>query len=139
MFFGSIQQELGVYHSKGIKDRASHEIKKGLARGDFDHAAKHVGGIAITPERTGLSRERKLANSFGEIGIVELPVKQMTFRIELCHPAADVASSDTRGLQQQVPDGRWPRGGDKLERRTALCIGFPKRHLGIRKGRNVFR
>src|SRR5580698_3709314 len=104
MFFGSIQQELGVRHSEGIKDRASHEMKEGLAGGDFDHAAKHVGGIAITPERTGLSRERNFANSFDEIGVIELPVKQMTFRVELCDPAADVASGDTRGLQQQVPD-----------------------------------
>src|SRR3984957_16342226 len=83
MLFGRTQHELGMRHSKRVKDRASHELKEALAGRDFDHAAEHIGGIAITPERTGVPRQRNFANTLCEIGVIELPVEQMTFRIEL--------------------------------------------------------
>src|SRR5215472_12012772 len=94
--------------------------------------------MAIAPERAGLSCQWKLGNPLRKPGIVEMPVEELSLRIELFHPAADIVSGDPRGLQEQIPDRRLPLGRDEFVW-LAIRIAFLNYHLHIRKGRNVFR
>src|SRR4029077_4626595 len=101
--------------------------------------AKHVRRMTIAPERAGLSCQWKLGNPLRKLGVVEMPVEELSLRIELFHPAADIVSGDPRGLKEQIPDRRPPLGWDEFDRWFAIRIAFLNRHLHIRKGRNVFR
>src|SRR5579871_4398599 len=88
--FLRIQHEFGMRHSERTEDILLHEMIKRLSRSNFDHAAKHLAGISVAPERAGLTRERQFGESLGKVGVVEASVEQMPLFIELAYPTADI-------------------------------------------------
>ena len=72
-FLRRVEHEFGVFHAERIKDVPPLESIERLARNDLDHAAKHIGGMAVAPERAGLRDQRYFRYALGKPGIVKVP------------------------------------------------------------------
>ena len=78
-FSGVVEQELGAGHPERIEDVLLFELIQRLAGYDLDDAADHVGRMAVTPERSGLPRQRQSGDPIGKRLVVVTPVEKPGF------------------------------------------------------------
>ena len=95
--------------------------------------------MAVSPQRSGLARQRQSGDALGELLVVEGAVEDMRVLIGLLDPIGpDIVVGDARGVAHQVQDGdgahRWHQFD--CNRTVRLLHLLPDFRLG--KGRNVF-
>src|SRR5712672_1697805 len=70
-------------HAERAKQIVFLELQQWFSRHDFDNAPKNVGRVAVVPFRTGLYRQWKPGDTFGEFGVVEIAVIDFGVAIKL--------------------------------------------------------
>ena len=128
--------ERGFAHAERIEQPLSFELEQRLARDDFDHAAEHVGGMAVIPARPRLLHQRKFCSSIDELGVSQIGVEEIGLRVELSHSVGAIETiREARRVAQQILDGDRPL--ERFERELRLA-GLVDADFHVGKRRNVF-
>jgi hypothetical protein len=128
----------GVLHAERIEQPLLEHLQQRLAFHHLDHAAKHVGRMAILPDRARLLRERQRGDLFGEGLVAQTSRLEVRLRVPGVDKAlAGVPVGDARGVPQQVLDDDRSAQRREIEHGLAVAAGFFHADFRERETRDV--
>ena len=138
--------EARVLHLERLEQALVEEIRQALARGAFDHAAQHVGGEAVVPDRARLERERharQLLDLLGGREIARVVVLVLAVHADalqaLLHRRVlrDLTVREARGVAQEILHRHLPLLRHQRVGRGARSVLARDAHLQLVEARQV--
>jgi hypothetical protein len=72
--------EAGVLHAQRLQQPRRQEYTQRLAGSHLDHAAEHVGAVAVVPGAARLVGQRQLGDALGELRVQRVAARRPRFR-----------------------------------------------------------